>query len=121
MTNPKSMNLSPTDESVLTFNHASRSGHFSDNAILGTKLFERIKQRLTTDNLRWMLPDEGELLMDQGLPCKRLVPGSTGWVSGKLKLTIEFVPDAPEPVTDTVSPDPSSSPLDTIRQEITSS
>ena len=51
---------------------------------------------------------------ESGIPCKVLRSQGGGWKSGKIRFTVEFIPNEPE-VTQSKAP---SSPLDDLRSQL---
>ncbi|OUC12898.1 MAG: hypothetical protein B0A82_20040 [Alkalinema sp. CACIAM 70d] len=118
MTNPKSMNLSNDDLSVITFNHRRQGNLLQDDAFVTSNLIQRIMQKLTNENSLWISTEEGRHLTDAGISCRYLALGSHRWISGKVRLALEFIPDEPETPEERSALDSGASPLDGIRQEI---
>ncbi|MBD2326424.1 KGK domain-containing protein [Alkalinema sp. FACHB-956] len=118
MTNPKSMNLSNDDLSVITFKHDRQGNLLQDDAFVISHLIQRIKRKLANETSLCIGPDEGQRFASDGIPCKYLALGSHRWISGKVRLALEFIPDEPETPEEISALDSGASPLDGIRQEI---
>lgn len=100
--------LKPEGKNVLSFLSTSRL--FSEGElILVSGAFERIKSCI----------NHYEKLVEDGLLCELLEPGSSDWVKGKLKLKIslELIEDESERLVQSVdSLESKISDLDSIRQ-----
>ncbi|OUC12897.1 MAG: hypothetical protein B0A82_20035 [Alkalinema sp. CACIAM 70d] len=89
-----------------------------DDALIISRLIHRIKTRLF-GNGSGVIQSDAESLVNEGIPCNLLVPGTSQWVSGKVRLVLEFQPDEPEaPVEAVPDSESEASPLDEIRQTI---
>ncbi|NET03064.1 MAG: hypothetical protein F6K61_21465 [Sphaerospermopsis sp. SIO1G1] len=63
-----------------------------------------------------------EELTQSGMKCEVLQTTGRGWRKGKLKFSLEFIPDEPEPAqtqnTESSPPAKDASPLDDLRNEL---
>lgn len=76
-----------------------------------------------TSGLPYWDDDRQQWFTDEGVEGRALRFGEKGWQSGRLRLSIEFCPDEPEPEPETpelplleASIEPADSPLDEIRR-----
>lgn len=76
-----------------------------------------------TSGLPYWDDDRQQWFTDEGVEGRALQFGKKGWQSGRLRLSIEFCPDEPEPEPETpelplleASIEPADSPLDEIRR-----
>lgn len=102
MNQSKPINLSSTDEAVLDFTSSGK--HYEmlqDDSFVVSRLLGRIQKRLS-NNTTSMNANDAEKIVGEGMRCKLLVPGSSQWLSGKVRLVLEFQPDEPEEPVETV-------------------
>ncbi|MGI0493719.1 KGK domain-containing protein [Alkalinema pantanalense CENA528] len=118
MTNPKSIYLPSGDDSVLAVRHNGKGDLLRDDALIASTILYRVMQKLTNEGSYFLNSETGHLLIGEGVSCNLLAPGFSEWMSGKVRLALEFVPDEPEPSEETPISDSGTSPLDGIRQEI---
>ena len=56
--------------------------------------------------------DDAKPMVTDGIPCRMMTPRKQGWINGKVKLSLEFIPDKNDDVQSSNSFD---NPLDAIR------
>lgn len=56
--------------------------------------------------------DDAKPMVTEGIPCRMMTPRKQGWINGKLKLSLEFIPDKNDDAQIPISFD---NPLDEIR------
>lgn len=56
--------------------------------------------------------DDAKPMVTEGIPCRMMTPRKQGWINGKVKLSLEFIPDKTNDVQTSNSFD---NPLDEIR------
>jgi hypothetical protein len=112
------------DDDVLSFqDETCKFNRFRQEAWQSLTTNSRNITKQLNEQLGVRYLDIGHQLFTQGKECEILKPGK-GWQKGKIriKLTIEFCPDEPEPVEDNGHQETNNStesPLDEIRQQLT--
>lgn len=95
------ISLEDFKKSVLYINFQGRRVLLSPNTFLVEDLIEKVKASFINS----VSENEREQLFGDGIDCQLLNP-SSNWQVGKVKFSIEFIPDETD------------SPLDDIRQQI---
>ncbi|MGI0493718.1 KGK domain-containing protein [Alkalinema pantanalense CENA528] len=119
MTKPQPIDLSSCNDGVLDFRcYGEHYEMLGDDSFVIRRLLYRIQRRLCL-NTTVMHASDSEKIVGEGIQCKLLEPGKSQWVSGKVRLVLEFQPDEPEePVEAVPNSESQASPLDEIRQTI---
>ncbi|MBD2326425.1 KGK domain-containing protein [Alkalinema sp. FACHB-956] len=119
MTKPQPIDLSSCNDGVLDFLcYGQHYEMLRDDSFIIRRLLDRIQQRLWNGTTAMHVSD-AEQILSAGIQCKFLEPGKSKWMSGKVRLVLEFQPDEPEePVEAVPDSESETSPLDEIRQTI---
>ena len=59
--------------------------------------------------------DDVKPMIKEGIPCQMMTPRRQGWIKGKVKLSLKFIPDEVNKTENLQTPFSSESPLDEIR------
>lgn len=59
--------------------------------------------------------DDAKPMIKEGIPCQMMTPRRQGWIKGKVKLSLKFIPDEVNKTENLQTPFSSESPLDEIR------
>ena len=59
--------------------------------------------------------DDVKPVIKEGIPCQMMTPRRQGWMKGKVKLSLKFIPDEVNKTENLQTPFSSESPLDEIR------
>lgn len=94
-------NLHDIQNSVLDVRFGGSKSLFSSSPFIVSNLLSKVRASFRMD----VTQDEREALFEKGVNCLLLKPGAD-WQKGKLKISVEFIPDEVD------------SPLDDIRQAI---